>query len=94
VSSDGKKAKRVVVTLEGRALTIELDISDDDLIKAIISSLSVFVKEGCPIKVIQTVIQEGSKSQSMFNTIVQNSLDLDEWVSNLRGLLRSRRQEI
>ena len=50
-----KEAKNVVVRLEGRAFVFEVDIAEEDLISEMISSLSLFIKRGFPIKVIQTL---------------------------------------
>jgi hypothetical protein len=41
--AESKKAKKVIVTLDGRALSLEFDISDEDMITSATSSLSKFV---------------------------------------------------
>jgi len=41
--SESGKAKKIIVTLDGRALNLEFDISDENLIASVISSLGKFV---------------------------------------------------
>jgi hypothetical protein len=83
-----KEAKNVVVRLEGRACVFEVDISEEDLIAEMISSLSLFIKRGFPIKVIQTSTPSMGRSQSMWSRILTSIKELGEWVDDLKRLVR------
>jgi hypothetical protein len=89
-----KEAKNVVVRLDGRAFTIEVDISEDAMIRTIISSLGLFIKQGFPIKVIQTSTQPLSKSQRMFSRILRSLTELGEWADEIKRLLRIQRTRL
>jgi hypothetical protein len=86
-----KEAKRVVVRLEGRAFVFEVDVAEEDLISGMISSLSLFIKRGFPIKVIQTSAPSMGRSQSMWTTILTSVKELGEWLDNLKRLGRVHR---
>lgn len=82
-----KEAKNVVVRLEGRAFVFEVDISEEDLIAEMISSLSLFIKRGFPIKVIQTSTPSMGRSQSMWSRILTSIKELADWVDDLKRLV-------
>jgi hypothetical protein len=82
-----KEAKNVVVRLEGRAFVFEVDISEEDLIAEMISSLSLFIKRGFPIKVIQTSTPSMGRSQSMWTRILTSIKELADWVDDLKRLV-------
>jgi hypothetical protein len=86
-----KEAKNVVVRLEGRAFVFEVDISEEDLITEMISSLSLFIKRGFPIKVIQSSTPSMGRSQSMWSRILTSIKELGEWVEDLKKLARIHR---
>ncbi len=86
-----KEAKNVVVRLEGRAFVFEVDISEEDLITEMISSLSLFIKRGFLIKVIQSSTPSLGRSQSMWSRILTNIKELGEWVDDLKRLGRIHR---
>jgi hypothetical protein len=86
-----KEAKNIVVRLDGRAFVFEVDIAEEDLISEIISSLSLFIKRGFPIKVIQTSTPSMGRSQSMWSRILTNLKELGDWVEDLRRLARIHR---
>jgi hypothetical protein len=86
-----KEAKNVVVRLEGRAFVFEVDIGEEDLIAEMISSLSLFIKRGFPIKVIQTSAPSMGRSQSMWTRILTSIKELGEWVDDLKRLARIHR---
>lgn len=86
-----KEAKNVVVRLEGRAFVLEVDIAEEDLITEMISSLSLFIKRGFPIKVIQTSAPSMGRSQSMWTRILTSVKELWEWVDDLKRLGRIHR---
>ena len=90
-----KEAKNVVVRLEGRAFVFEVDIAEEDLISEMISSLSLFIKRGFPIKVIQTSAPSMGRSQSMWTRILTSLKELGEWVDDLKRLApHSSRQDL
>ena len=86
-----REAKNVVVRLEGRAFVLELDLSEEDLIAEMISSLSLFISRGFPIKVIQTSTPSMGRSQSMWSRILTSLKELGEWVEDLKRLSRIHR---
>jgi hypothetical protein len=86
-----KEAKNVVVRLEGRAFVFEVDIAEEDLISEMISSLSLFIKRGFPIKVIQTSAPSMGRSQSMWSRILTSIKELGEWLEDLKRLARVHR---
>jgi len=81
-------AKTVVVRLDGRALMIEIEISEDELISTMISSLGFLIDEKFPIRITHTSRQILSKSQSMTSRILKNIPDLKQWVDDVKRLLR------
>jgi hypothetical protein len=89
-----KEAKKLVIRLDGRAFTIEVDVSEDAMIRAIISSLGLFIEQGLPIKVIQTSTQPLSKSQWMFSRILRNLTELGEWADEIIRLLHIQRTRL
>jgi len=86
-----KEAKNVVVRLEGRAFVFEVDIAEEDLISDMVSSLSLFIKRGFPIKVIQTSAPSMGRSQSMWTRILTSIKELGEWLDDLKRLARIHR---
>jgi len=86
-----REAKNVVVRLEGRAFVLEVDLSEEDLIAEMIASLSLFIKRGFPIKVIQTSTPSMGRSQSMWSRILTSIKELGEWVDDLKRLARIHR---
>jgi hypothetical protein len=86
-----KEAKSVVVRLDGRAFVFEVDISEEDLITDMISSLGLCIKRGFPIKVIQTSSPSMGRSQSVWSRILTSIRELGEWVDDLKKLGRIHR---
>jgi len=80
-----KAAKNLVVRVDGRALTVEIDISEDDLISTMISSLESFINEGFAFRITHTSKQPLSRSQSMSSRILKNIPDLEEWGDDLKN---------
>jgi hypothetical protein len=91
-----KKAKNLFLRLDGRALIIEIDISEDDLIRTMISSLAVFINEGFPIKVNYNYMskQPLSKLQSMFIRVLRNLTELEDWANDIKRLLHIQRTRL
>ena len=86
-----KDAKNVVVRLEGRAFVFEVDIAEEDLISEMLSSLSLFIRRGFPIKVMQTSAPSMGRSQSMWTSILTSLKELGEWLDDLKRLGRIHR---
>jgi hypothetical protein len=82
------EAKTVIVRLDGRAFMIEIEISEDELISTMISSLGLLIDEGFPIRITHTSKQPLSRSQSMSSRILKNIPDLKQWVDDVKKLLR------
>lgn len=83
-----KDAKNIIVRLDGRAFMIEIEISEDELISTMISSLGFLIDEGFPIRITHTSKQPLSRSQSMSSRILKNIPDLKQWVDDVKKLLR------
>jgi hypothetical protein len=83
-----KEAKNVIVRLEGRAFMIEIEISEEEMISAMISSLSSLINKGFPLRITHTSKQPLSRSQSMSNRVLKNIPDLSDWADDVRKQLR------
>lgn len=83
-----KDAKNIIVRLDGRAFMIEIEISEDELISTMISSMGFLIDEGFPIRITHTSKQPLSRSQSMSSRILKNIPDLKQWVDDVKKLLR------
>jgi hypothetical protein len=81
-------AKNIIVRLDGRAFMIEIEISEDELISTMISSMGFLIDKGFPIRITHTSKQPLSRSQSMSSRILKNIPDLNEWVDDVKKLLR------
>jgi hypothetical protein len=51
------EVKNVVVKVEGRTFTLEVDIEEENLITALISTFGLFIKKGAPVRVVQSSSQ-------------------------------------
>ncbi|HWR59134.1 MAG TPA: hypothetical protein VN328_09625 [Thermodesulfovibrionales bacterium] len=83
-----KDAKNVIVRMDGRAFTIEIDISEDEMISKIISSLGFFLSKGFALRITHASKQPLSRSQSMSSRILRNIPELKEWGDDVKRLLR------
>ena len=83
--------KNVVLKLEGNALVIEVDISEDNLIGMILSALVVFVNNGFPLRITQSFSQSLSRSQSMVSTVIWKAKEMLALADDLQRLIRSHR---
>lgn len=82
------KAKTVIVRLDGRAFMIEIEVSEEELISAMISSLGFILDKGFPLRITHTSRQSLSRSQSMSSRILKSIPDLRDWADDVRKLLR------
>ena len=83
-----KKAKSVTIRINGKGVSFELDMCDDDVIVNMISSLEPFIEEGFPLRIIQTSTQALSKSQSFFSRVLTRTEELSALADDLKRLLR------
>jgi len=81
------EAKNIIVRLDGRAFMIEIEISEDEVINTMISSLGFLINEGFPIRVTHTSKQPLSRSQIISSRILKDFPDLKEWADDVKKLL-------
>jgi hypothetical protein len=86
-----KKAKNVTIRINGKGVSFELDISEDDVVVNMITSLDPFIKEGFPIRIIQTYTQALSKSSSSFSRVLTCSEELSTLADDTRTRLPIQR---
>jgi hypothetical protein len=82
------EAKNIIVRLDGRAFMIEIEISEEEMISVMISSLSSLIDKGFPLRITHTSKQPLSRSQSMTSRILKNLSDLRNWADDVRKQLR------
>ena len=82
------EAKTIIVRLDGRAFMIEIEISEEEMISTMISSLAFLIHKGFPIRITHTSKQPLSRSQSMSSRILKNISELKEWTDDVKRLLR------
>jgi hypothetical protein len=88
------EVKNVVVKVDGRTFTLEVDISEENLITALVSAFGVFIKRGSPVRIVQSSNQPLSQSQSVLSKVLNSIKDLSEWAEDLKRLLRVHRSRI
>jgi hypothetical protein len=88
------EVKNVVVKVDGRTFTLEVDISEENLITALVSAFGVFIKRGSPVRIVQSSNQPLSQSQSVLSKVLNSIKDLSEWAEDLKRLLRVLRSRI
>lgn len=81
----------MTIRINGRGFTFEVDMCDEDMIVTMISSLDPFIKEGYPIRIIQSSTQALSKSQSFLSEDLRTSSELTRLADDVRKLVRTRR---
>jgi hypothetical protein len=87
-----KEPKNVVLTIDGRALTIELDLKDEELIDLIVNALALFVKKGSPIKIFQAYGRSLSSSSTTIVTKIMSKVEqVGEWRNELKKVISSQR---
>jgi hypothetical protein len=69
---------------------IEIEISEEEMISTMISSLVSLIHKGFPIRITHTSKQPLSRSQSMSSRILKNIPELKDWADDVRKLLRAR----
>jgi hypothetical protein len=82
------ESKTIIVRLDGRAFMIEIEISEEEMISTMISSMGFLIDDGFPIRITHISRQPLSKSQSMSSRILKSIPDLKGWADDVRKLLR------
>ena len=90
-----KEPKNVVITIDGKALTMELDLKDEDLIEILINAMALFVKKGSPIKIFQAYGRSLSSSSTTIVTKIMSKVEqVVEWRNELKRVISSQRGKL
>lgn len=83
------ESKNIVVSIDGKALTLEMDVKDEELIDAVVGALTQLVKKGSALKVFQTYGGAlSSTSMTMVTKIIPTIKQMQEWKDDLRRVVR------
>ena len=87
-----KEPKNVVLTIDGKAITMELELKDEDLIELLVNALALFVKKGSPIKLFQAYGRSlSSSSTTIVTKIMSKSEQVVQWRDELKKVISSQR---
>jgi hypothetical protein len=86
--------KTVILRVEDRTFTLEVDITEEGLITDMLSSLERALEEGTPLRVVRHAAQSLSMSQSIISRVLWKAKDLDDWIADVRGLLRLQKRKL
>jgi hypothetical protein len=90
-----KEPKNVVLTIDGKALTMELDLKDEELIELIINALTLSVKKGSPIKIFQAYGRSLSSSSTTIVTKIMSKVEqVVEWRDELKKVISAQRGKL
>jgi hypothetical protein len=90
-----KEPRNVVITIDGKALTMELELKDDELIELIINALALFVKRGSPLKVFQAYGRSLSSSSTTIVTKIMSKVEqVVEWRDELKKVISAQRGKL
>ena len=90
-----KEPKNVVLTIDGKALTMELDLKDEDLIEILINAMALFVKKGSTIKIFQAYGRSLSSSSTTIVTKIMSKVEqVVEWRNELKRVISSQRGKL
>lgn len=90
-----KEPKNVVLTIDGKALTMEMDLKDEELIELIVNALALFVKKGSPIKIFQAYGRSLSSSSTTIVTKIMSKVEqVAEWREELKRVISSQRGKL
>jgi hypothetical protein len=90
-----KEPKNVVLTIDGKALTMELDLKDEELIELLVNALGLFVKKGSPIKVFQAYGRSLSSSSTTIVTKIMSKVEqVVEWRDELKKVISAQRGKL
>jgi hypothetical protein len=84
------EVKNVVVKVEGRTFALEVDIEEENLITALISTFGLFkfIKRRAPVRVVQSSNQPLSKSHIILSKALHNIRELGEWAQEVADSLK------
>jgi hypothetical protein len=90
-----KEPRNVVINIDGKALTMELDLKDEELIELLVNALGLFVKKGSPIKVFQAYGRSLSSSSTTIVTKIMSKVEqVVEWRDELKKVISSQRGKL
>jgi hypothetical protein len=90
-----KEPRNVVITIDGKALTMELELKDDELIELIVNALALFVKRGSPLKVFQAYGRSLSSSSTTIVTKIMSKVEqVVEWRDELKKVISAQRGKL
>jgi hypothetical protein len=90
-----KEPKNVVLRIDGKALTMELDLKDEELIELLVNALGLFVKKGSPLKIFQAYGRNlSSSSTTIVTKIVSKVEQVIEWREELKKVISSQRGKL
>jgi hypothetical protein len=90
-----KEPKNVVLRIDGKALTMELDLKDEELIELMVNALGLFVKKGSPLKVFQAYGRNlSSSSTTIVTKIISKVEQAIEWRDELKKVISSQRGKL
>ena len=79
--------KEIMIAINDRSLTLELDVKDKVLLDAVFLSLRNYVTVGDPIKIRQTYMNSPSDSLRINTDIISDVKSLDRWKRELDQLI-------
>jgi hypothetical protein len=90
-----KEPKNVVLTIDGKALTMELDLKDEELIELLVNALALYVRKGSPIKIFQAYGRSLSSSSTTIVTKIMSKVDqVVEWRNELKKVISAQRGKL
>jgi hypothetical protein len=96
MKGETSEPRNLVVSVEGRTLSIEVDIGDDVLIERLLDALVQLVRRGHHIKLTQTLSGDFSLSPSTTVAIkvFSDTQEIQSWRVEMSGVLEMRREEV
>ena len=79
--------KEVMVSVNTRTFTVDVDLEDEELIEAIFSAFTHYVSKGFPIKVRESYVTSLSDSLKIFTKIISRTAQMDEWRAETKQLI-------
>ena len=79
--------KEVMVSVNTRTFTVDINLEDEELIEAIFSAVREYVSKGLTIRVRESYITSLSDSLKIITKIIARTAQMDEWRSETRQLI-------
>ena len=90
-----KEPRNVVITIDGKALTMELDLKDEELIELMVNAMALFVKRGSPLKIFQAYGRSLSSSSTTIVTKIMSKVEqVVEWREELKKVISAQRGKL